>query len=157
MGEAIFHVILITVMGLFFKESFEITTGRTADPIGPAGFPQAVIVLILILLLISLFNVVRKLKSSGGKEAPLNLNIEYFGLLFAIVIFILLNDVISFTLATIVFSFALFWLLGQKGYLKMGINSLIVSVAFTLVFGKILTIPLPRGMGFIKELSYFLY
>jgi hypothetical protein len=157
MGEVIFHVILIVIIGLFFKESFAITTGRTADPIGPAGFPQAILIIILVLLLISLFNKIRKIRSSEVKELPLNLNMAYFGLLVAMISFILLNDIISFTLASIAFCFFLFFLLGQKNYLKMTINSIIVSLAFTLVFGKILSVPLPRGMGFIKELSYFLF
>lgn len=157
MGEIIFHVILIGVIGLFFKESFTITTGRSADPIGPVGFPQAIIVVIFVLLIISLFKAIRKYKSSEENSAPLNLNFEYFGILIGIGVFVLLNDLISFTLASVVFCFFLFFLLGQKKYSKMLLNSIIVSLMFTLVFGKILTVPLPRGIGVIKELSYFLY
>jgi putative tricarboxylic transport membrane protein len=157
MGEIIFHVILIIASGLFFKESFVISTGRSADPIGPAGFPQAILVIIMVLLLISLFNAIRKVKSREEKAEPLHLNVAYFGLIVAIVGFILLNDIISFTLASIVFCFLLFSILGQKKYLKMTINSIIVSLIFTLVFGKVLSVPLPRGLGLIKEFSYFLY
>ncbi|WNS75358.1 tripartite tricarboxylate transporter TctB family protein [Bacillus sp. DTU_2020_1000418_1_SI_GHA_SEK_038] len=156
MGEVIFHVVLIVIMGLFGKESFAISTGRSADPIGPAGFPQVLIGIILILLLISLFNSIRKMKAGEGKEA-LNINVAYFGLIIGIVVFIVLNDFISFTLASIAFCFLLFYLLGQKKYLKMSINSIIIAGAFTLIFGKVLSVPLPRGIGFIKELSYFLY
>lgn len=156
MGEVIFHVVLIVIMGIFAKESFAISTGRSADPIGPAGFPQVLLGIILILLIISLFNSFKKLKANEQNE-KLNINMAYFGLLIGIVLFILLNDVISFTLATIVFCFCLFYLLGQKKYLKMSINSVIIAVAFTLVFGNVLSVPLPRGIGLIKELSYFLY
>ena len=157
MGEIIFHVILIIIMGLFFKESLAITTGRSADPIGPAGFPQAILVIILVLLLVSLFKAIGKVKAAEQKASPLNLNMAYFGLLAGIVVFILLNDLISFTLASTIFCFILFWLLGQKKVIKMTINSIIIAVVFTLVFGQILTVPLPRGIGVIKELSYFLY
>ncbi|WP_026580765.1 tripartite tricarboxylate transporter TctB family protein [Bacillus sp. J33] len=157
MGEVIFHVVLILVMGIFFKESFTITSGRSADSIGPAGFPQFIIVIILVLLIVSLFNAIRKMKSNSEGISPLNLNIAYFGLLFSIIIFILLNEVISFTLSSIIFCFSLFFLLGQKKYIKMTVNSIIVAIIFTLVFGKILTVPLPRGVGFIKEMSYYLY
>lgn len=157
MGEVIFHIILIVIGGLFFKESFAITSGRSADPIGPAGFPQAILAFILVLLLISLFNAIRKMRSNQVEKSPLHLNMAYFGLLIAIVVFILLNDIISFTLASIVFCFVLFLLLGQKRYVKMMVNSIVVSIAFTLVFGKILSVPLPRGIGIIKEFSYFLY
>lgn len=157
MGEIIFHVILIIATGLFYKESFAIITGRSADPIGPAGFPQAILIIIFVLLLISLFNAIRKMKSSEEKSSPLHLNFAYFGLLVAIIGFIILNDIISFTLASMVFCFLLFFILGQKKYIKMAINSIIVSLVFTLVFGKILSVPLPRGLGIIKEFSYFLY
>jgi putative tricarboxylic transport membrane protein len=157
MGEIIFHVVLIVIMGLFFKESFVISTGRSADPIGPAGFPQALIIIILLLLLISLFKAIRKMKSSDEEVVPLNINPAYIGLLIGITVFILLNDFISFTLASIIFCFFLFFLLGQKNYVKMTVTSIIVAIAFTLVFGNVLTVPLPRGIGVIKELSYFLY
>ncbi|MGM0878592.1 MAG: tripartite tricarboxylate transporter TctB family protein [Bacillota bacterium] len=157
MGEIIFHVILIIATGLFYKESFAITTGRSADPIGPAGFPQAILMIILVLLLISLFNAIRKTKSGKEKASPLHLNVAYFGLLIVIVGFIILNGIISFTLASIVFCYLLFFILGQKRFIKMAINSIIVSLVFTLVFGKILSVPLPRGLGIIKEFSYFLY
>lgn len=155
MGEILFHVVLILVMGLFFKESFVISTGRSADPIGPAGFPQVIIVLILLLLIVSLFKAIKK--SSKEKAVPLNINLAYAGLLVGIIVFIVLNDLISFTLATILFCFFLFFLLGQKNYVKMTITSIMVAVIFTLVFGNLLTVPLPRGIGLIKELSYFLY
>ena len=157
MGEVVFHVLLLVVMGIFFKESFAITTGRSADPIGPVGFPQGVLVIIVVLLLISLFKTIRKMKSGEDRNTTLHLNFPYFGLLISIVVFILLNDLISFTLASVVFCFALFFLLGQKGYLKMTINSIMVAIVFTLVFGNLLTVPLPRGMGVIRELSYLLY
>lgn len=156
MGEVIFHMILLAAAGLFFRESFEITSGRVADPIGPAGFPQAILALILLLLLISFFQAMRKMKAKEEAES-LHLNKAYFGLLAAIVVFILLNDFISFTLASIVFCFFLFFLLGQKRYVKMTIQSIVVSFVFTLVFGNILSVPLPRGIGIIKELSYFFY
>lgn len=157
MGEVIFHVVLIVIMGIFFKESFGITTGRSADPIGPAGVPQFILIIVLVLLLISLFNAIRKMKVNQNKGESLNLNITFFGLLVGIIVFIFLNEVISFTLATIVFCFGLFFLLGQRKYLKMSINSIIVAVLFTFVFGNILSVPMPRGIGIIKELTYLLY
>jgi len=153
----LFHIILIVIMGLFFKESFAITSGRSADPIGPAGFPQGITIIIIVLLLISLFNAIRKMKLNDQKEDAFKLNSTYFGILISIVLFIILNELISFTLSSVVFCFALFFLLGQKKYLRMLLNSIIVAGVFTLVFGKILTVPLPRGLGVIKELSYFLY
>lgn len=152
-----FHIILIVIMGLFFKESFAITSGRSADPIGPAGFPQGITIIIIVLLLISLFNAIRKIKLNDQKDDAFKLNSTYFGILISIVLFIILNELISFTLASVVFCYALFFLLGQKKYFRMLLNSIIVAAVFTLVFGKILTVPLPRGLGEIKELSYFLY
>lgn len=157
MGEVLFHVIMIVIMGLFFNESLHITTGRTADPIGPAGFPQGIIVLITLLLIISLFNALKKMKSNSETKEALNLNATYFGVLLSIVVFIILNEIISFTLASIIFCFALFFLLGQKKYFRMLLNSIIIAIVFSFVFGNILTVPLPRGTGIIKELSFFLY
>lgn len=157
MGEVIFHVFFIIVMGLFFKDSFVITSDRSADPIGPAGFPQILLIIIIVLLLISLFKTIGKLKYGEEKGEPLNLNLAYFGLLLGIIVFIILNDLISFTLSTIVFTFFLFLLLGQKRYVRMFVQSILVAIIFTIIFGKVLSVPLPRGMGILKELTYFLY
>jgi len=157
MGEVIFHVFFIIVMGLFFKDSFVITSDRSADPIGPAGFPQILLIIIIVLLLISLFKTIGKLKYGEEKGEPLNLNFAYFGLLLGIIVFIILNDLISFTLSTIVFTFFLFLLLGQKRYVRMFVQSILVAIIFTIIFGKVLSVPLPRGMGILKELTYFLY
>lgn len=157
MGEIIFHVILIAVFALFFKESFEITSGRLADPIGPAGFPQAIIVIILVLSAISLFNTIRKVRQGSEQAEAMHLNKAFFGILGSIALFVVLSEIISFALAAVVFCLMLFYFLGQRTYPKMVLNSIIISTAFVLVFGKILTIPLPRGMGIIKELTYFIY
>lgn len=157
MGEIVFHIVLIIIMSIFFKESLTISTGRAADPIGPAGFPQALLIAIIILLIISLYFSIRKRKIDSGRSISNKVNAVYFGLLAVVVAFIFLNDIIGFTLASIFFCFSLFYMLGQKRNLKMVINAIIIGVLFTIVFGRILSVPLPRGIGLIQEFSYMLY
>lgn len=157
MGEVIFHVVLLVVSALFLKESFVIGAGREVDPIGPAGFPQAILIIILLLLVVSLFKAIRNMKAVRDEEEEVNLNGTFFGIIVSIAVFIFMSEIISFALATIVFCFAMFYILGERKKLKMTINSLVIAVIVMVVFGKILSLPLPRGMGIIKELTYFLY
>lgn len=160
MGEIIFHVLLLVVLGVFFRESLMIDTGRMADPIGPAGFPQGIMVIAIVLTVISLFQTLRKRKAESAateKHRPHELTKEFIGLLGSIILFVLLVDTIGFLIAFILFTFSLLWLLGERKYGKMAGISVVVSFAFTLLFGNLLSVPLPRGIEFLRLLSYYLY
>lgn len=68
MGEIVFHVLLIGAIGYFFKESLFIDTARASDPIGPAGFPQGILILAILLALFSFFQTIRKRKRVPGSS-----------------------------------------------------------------------------------------
>lgn len=155
MGEIIFHIILLAFIALFFKETSLITTGRATDPIGPAGFPQAILILAFILLAISLYKVIKNRKLH--KQETLNLNFAFYGILISMFVFAIITDFIGFPISAVLFCFAMFFTLGERAYVKMSIQSIVISIALTLIFGKILSVALPRGIGIIKEFSYFLY
>jgi len=75
----------------------------------------------------------------------------------SIVGFIFASDVIGYLLASIILVAILMALLGQRKPVKIVTISLGTAFVFTMVFGKLLHVPLPRGMGFIQELSFLLY
>ncbi|UFJ40302.1 tripartite tricarboxylate transporter TctB family protein [Brevibacillus humidisoli] len=160
MGEILFHVLLLICLGAFFKESLVIDTTRVSDPIGPAGFPQAILIIAIVLTLVSLFQTIRKRKakaevSGGGK--PHELSKEFIGLLLTISIYVLIVDTLGFILATILLLFALLFLLGEKKPGKVVILSIVGSFGFSLLFGNLLSVPLPRGIEILKQLSYYIY
>jgi len=160
MGDIIFHVLLLVVLGVFFKESLLIDMGRTTDPIGPAGFPQGIMVITIVLTVISLFQTIRKRKAEPAADTPhkpQELTKEFIGLLASIILFVLLVDTLGFIVAFILFTFGLLLLLGERKYGKMAGISVAVSIGFALLFGNLLSVPLPRGVEILKLLSYYLY
>ncbi|RXT00684.1 tripartite tricarboxylate transporter TctB family protein [Ammoniphilus sp. CFH 90114] len=160
MGELIFHIILLVVIGLFFKESLVIDTERVSDPVGPAGFPQGIIVICAVLLLISLYQAVRKYTNRDktvSSEKPAELSKEFMGILAAISIYLLVVDYLGFILCTILFFIALYALLGRGISFKETARSVVFSFGFTLVFGTLLNLQLPRGIEILKTFSYWIY
>lgn len=158
MGEIVFHIALLAVLGVFYNQTLSIDTTRVTDVVGAAGFPKAIIILAFILTGISLYKAFRHYSDTTRKQHKIEeLNIQFIGVLVAVVTFIFATDVIGFVLASIVLSAVIMLLLGLKKISKVAWISVGISSVFTLVFGKILHVPLPRGMGFIQELSFLIY
>lgn len=158
MGEIIFHVVLMSIMGVFLNESFKINTSRVTDTVGPAGFPQIIIILSMILITISLISTIRKNKGKLFKgEKVKELNAAFLLLLVSIILFILLVNYIGFFISTFALVGAILYALGQRIIKKVLILSSTAAIAYTLVFGKLLSVPLPRGLGVFKIMSYFIY
>ncbi|MDB1124971.1 tripartite tricarboxylate transporter TctB family protein [Vibrio algarum] len=160
MGEIIFHVFLLAVMGLFFNETLDINTARMTDPIGPAGFPQAVIILAVLLLVPSLYKAVKKYKESSQEEKNSKikeLDPGFIALLGTIVLFALTIGYVGFWFGAVVIISLVMFILNERKPKKLILTTVIASLAFTFVFGNILSIPLPRGIGIFESLSYLIY
>lgn len=158
MGEIIFHIVLLVVLGVFYNQTLSIDTSRVTDVVGAAGFPKAIIVLAFILTVFSLYKAFRHYSEVTQKHSKIEeLNSQFIGVLVSIVAFIFATDVLGFVIASMLLSAIIMFLLGLKKFTKVAWISLSISAVFTLVFGKILHVPLPRGMGFLQELSFLIY
>ncbi len=158
MGEMIFHIVLLAVLGVFYNQSLSIDTTRMTDVVGAAGFPKAIIILAFVLTVISLYKAFRHYSETTQKHSKIEeLNIQFIGVLGSIIVFIFATDVIGFVLASMLLSAVIMFLLGLTKLTKVAWISVSISAVFTLVFGKILHVPLPRGMGFLQELSFLVY
>ena len=162
MGEIVFHIVILAVLGFLYNDTLSIDTTRVTDVLGAAGFPKAIIVLAFLLTAFSLYGAFRKFMEKSQKASAKHshieeLNIQFIGVLVAIVVFIFATDVAGFVLSSFALAIAIMLLLGQKKLSKVALIALGVSCIFTLVFGKILHVPLPRGMGFVQELSFLIY
>lgn len=159
MGEIIFHVFLMAVLGIFYGETAKINTARMTDPIGPAGFPRMIIIVGFILLAISLAGAFKRYK--GAKDGPKGrikeLDPGFLALLAALAGFVLLVNQIGFWISSIALIGIVLVILGQRKVSKVVVITLCASLVFTVVFGKILHVPLPRGIGALKMISYLLY
>ncbi len=159
MGEIIFHVFLMAVLGIFYNETFSINTARMTDPIGPAGFPQIIIIASFILLAVSLRNAVKKFRVSRGETRGKikEFDLGFLALMVTIVGFIMLVDMIGFWVASVILISVILIILGQRKVPRIVAITLCASLVFTIVFGRVLSVPLPRGFGIFKLMSYFLY
>lgn len=162
MGEIIFHVFLLVLMGVFFNESMDINTARMTDPIGPAGFPQVVVILTVLLLVPSLYKAVKAYKASlavnsGEKEKIKELDPGFLAILAVIVVFVLVINFVGFWFGAALIVSSVMFILNERKPVKMALTTVISAIAFTFVFGNILSIPLPRGIGIFESVSYLLY
>ncbi len=162
MGEIIFHIVLLILLGFFYNDALNIDTTRVTDVVGAAGFPKAIILLAFILTAVSLYSAFRKYNEHSASEIPKQwhieeLNIQFIGVIASIVAFIFASDIIGYLLGSTVLIAVLMVLLGQRKPVKIAAISVSVAFGFTMVFGKLLHVPLPRGAGFIQDLSFLLY
>lgn len=159
MGEIIFHVFLLVVLGVFYNESLGINTARMTDPIGPAGFPRGIIYVAAILLIASLVSTIKNYKKNKpeGKEKLKELDPGFLTVLAMIVAFVLSVGFVGFWFGGIIVIAVVMWVLNERTPVKLVAVSLIGALVFTFVFGKILSIPLPRGVAFFEMVSYWIY
>ncbi len=158
LGEIIFHILIMFGMGVFYKESFDVNLARITDPIGPVGFPRLIIIFSFILLAISLFKTIRKYsKEKHIAKTPVEFNKVFLGILVLIALFIQFVGYLGFILSILLLLCATYYILGQRKIPKTLLMSFIGTSFFVILFGKILSVPLPRGVGILKILSYLIY
>jgi putative tricarboxylic transport membrane protein len=131
----------------------------TGDALGAGGFPMILGVIGLAILVFITAKVFKdktkipipmlRLKSVEGKL--LALNIVIFSA------YLLLMDVIGFALSTLLFLFGSARGMGYKKTVLLSLFSLLLTVVLVFTFGKLFFVPLPRGIGIFRELSYFIY
>lgn len=160
MGEILFHLFIACGLGVFYVEATNINTARMTDVIGAAGFPKAIILLAIVLTLVSLYFTFKKYMQNsveGKKSAEHSLNMQFFGIIATVIVFIIITSFLGFVFSAILLMLSIMYMLGQKNIKKVLLISVVTSMTFTLVFGKLLHVPLPRGISFIKELSFLIY
>jgi hypothetical protein len=157
--ELIFYVILGTAL-LFGLGTVLRIPARTVgtDVLKAGGFPMGVIVLSLIVLglLIGQY-IFRRRKEKKPVLGGLGVHPKVIATAAMIGVYAALMNVIGFMLATLVFTFVNPLIMGYKNYRVLAFFSVLLTVVVILVFGKVFFIPLPRGLGFLRELSYYIY
>jgi hypothetical protein len=128
------------------------------DVLKAGGFPIGVIALSLIVLAILITQYVLQHKK-GGKPIFAGPGIQPKVIATAAVIgvYAALINIIGFIFSTLVFTFVNPLIMGYKNYRLLAFFSVLLTVVIILVFGKVFYIPLPRGLGFLRELSYYIY
>lgn len=129
------------------------------DTLAASGFPLISIGIGFLLCVILLLKQARAGKKQGGKlldlSTPAGKAILFSGLL--LVAYLMLMNLLGFIVSTFLFSITAPMVMGYRNKGKLAVFALLTTIGLVLLFGKAFYVQLPRGIGFLRELSYFLY
>ena len=159
-AEIAFNVFLGLIMALFLVQALQLpATGNPSDILGAGGFPVILGILGLIVLAAITIRVIREQRSvkiplfelgtADGRALALNIAL--------LLTYILLLDVIGFVLSTMLYLPLAGFFIGYRKAVLLGIYTIAVTATVTVVFGILFVVPLPRGIGTLRELSYLIY
>jgi hypothetical protein len=157
--ELIFFVILGLLLLFGLGTALRIPTRTVGtDMLRAGGFPIGVIALALVVLALLITRYVLHCKKEGKRVfAGPGVHPKVIAAAAAIGLYAALMNIIGFIIATLVFTLVNPLIMGYKNYRILAVFSVVLTVVIILVFGKVFYIPLPRGLGFLRELSYYIY
>lgn len=161
MGSILFCFILLIIFIYFLINSINMEDLRDVDPIGASGIPTFILFILVALLIYTLIKEVVKYKKNKEK-AKHNALFTKPALIIMIItvgiaIFILVLNKMGFFLSCLFLTPLLLVLLGSKSKIQIISFSVGIPILFTFLFGNILSIPLPKGIGIFSEISNFIY
>lgn len=129
------------------------------NELGAAFWPQLILILMGLLLVVSIKDIIKKDKKDN-KLALTGANIQEFfksklfiGMVIVLVMAFVL-ETLGFLVTTCAFLIAYCWLLGEKRIHIMVLVGLIATIVLYLIFSVGLQIMLPRGtVGFLREFA----
>lgn len=162
MLEMLFNGVLCLVFLFFIIFGAQIPhQSRPADIVEASGFPMIFAFVGLILLAVEVVSQIKKLRKGEceTKEEPLyKPGAIRFAIIIAMTIaYILLIKTLGFTIVTLLYLFAALFLLGSKKPAFNALFTVLATLTLVLIFGRFFGITLPRGAGFLKDLSFILY
>lgn len=158
-------IFLTSLYLLFFINSFiKVSSNRAAaEQLGPKFWPIIILVGIVLLAGFIIFNILRQIKKTQWDTEQEDATIEQFSdkrlftLISSTAIYVFLLSYIGFISLTPIFIIFISWLIGIRVIWKNLTFTLLLTAIFIYVFGNFLYVPLPRGIGFFRELSFFFY
>lgn len=141
--------------------------GGTRGELGAGLWPKFILIVLIIASGVSVIKELRRFWSGRGRDAeetetnPSTLSKDQTRrLILAIVVcavYILLFQTVGYLISTTLLVAASMRLMQYPSIPKALIISVLVVVALTFFFGKVMYIPLPRGQWIFREMSYLLY
>lgn len=156
--EIVFDLFIALVLVGFIVGGTMISADTVAsDLLGAGGFP--IIFAIFALVMLAVNHVLQTRRKSETQDHGLTregLKKALF-IAVALLVYIVVLSRLGFIISTFVLCFAVVRLVGYPRNLKAMLFSFVLTATLLIIFGKIFYIALPRGLGFIKELSFFIY
>lgn len=159
-AELVFNGLLGLAMLFFLMQALILpSSDNPADVLGAGGFPAILAIFGMIVLAAITLRVIRskthvkiplfELATLDGRTVAFNV-----ALLLA---YVFVLDVIGFVLSTLLYLPVAGWLIGYRRLLPLVLYAVAVTATLTVVFGMLFVVPLPRGLGQLRELSYMIY
>jgi len=132
------------------------------EVLGPSFFPKlllAGLVVVTVLDLARTFVARRTAVAEGGSAKPKPFHWPDFLVAFAITIaFVASLPLIGFLPATLLFQFAVLWVVfRQRSWIVTLGAPIVLTSIFFLIFSEIMNVPLPRGAGIFYTFSRLIY
>lgn len=94
----------------------------------------------------------------GEKEEDFGKNrLKVFLSILCLLFYVIGMPFIGFILSTFIFILIFIFVLGERRKWRLMLSPLLVTGLIVLVFGKLITIPLPKGVGFFAAFSRLFY
>lgn len=144
---------IITVIGgvliYWFANGYGLR-GLNPDPLGPSVFPKMLGAGLAALgFLLILMNIRKKAKETNEKQSFFNrANIRILMMIGTGIFYIFAFELLGFLVTTILFIIAIMMITGERGWRKLGITSVAVSISLYFIFKELLNVLLPLGFGF---------
>jgi|GEM_PF-1910076 hypothetical protein len=153
------HAVVFIFMAVLFQESRTFPILNIGGTLGAAWWPQLLLGLGMILTLASAASSVRKnLRDQGGKGKVTLAEMKSLGMSTGIfVAFLLVIGVVGFLGAVPLLVFGFMYQLGARALPMLVIAPILASPLFAVIFGRLMEVPLPRGMGLARLFSFYFY
>jgi putative tricarboxylic transport membrane protein len=159
-GELIFNFVLMTLLVVLYGVSLSFG-GRTVstDRFGPKGFPQLLIFASLGVLLLLTVPMLKDLRRGKMNLRPTLSSVKKPIVISSLILigYVFFLDIGGYTLSTLFFVFLVGRAVGYSKNVKLALFTCILTGLLVLVFGTLFSVPLPRGLGIFREMSYLIY
>ncbi|MDR1829028.1 MAG: tripartite tricarboxylate transporter TctB family protein [Methylobacteriaceae bacterium] len=154
--ELVVHGVVFLVMLMLYYETKTFPYANIGGSLGAEWWPQVILTLGMVLTILSAGFEARKetkpgLNLDGEEIKSLAVSVAIF------VVFLVASNVLGFAGAAPILMAGFIWQLGGRKITTLIGASLLCSICFTVLFGRLMEVPLPRGTGAIRALSYMLY
>ena len=161
MGSIIFSVVVLIISIFLLIISMNIEDLRGIDVIGSGSIPTFILSFIILLILISLISEVTEYfktnKTLENNKINKKTMLSLIALTSLLIVFIAVLTTLGFVVSCLLILPLILITLGERNKIKVLLLTICVPIVFSLLFGLVLNIPLPRGVSIFHEISRIFY
>lgn len=156
LGELIIQIIILLMFLLLFITTFSFRHMNIGGSLGPEGWPRMLLSIGIFLTLICIYRIVKEKKYIVVSLSKEKLQ-KFIIAVIIMLIYTLLIKPFGFILTTLFLTAAYMYQMGIRKPFRLIFFSLLLSAVFVFLFGRVLQVNLPRGLGSIRFLSFYFY